>query len=155
EESFLTSPVVNVPVEFSGPPNKVVGLNGNTANPQAAFGLWNAATEMTIEFLQRTQEYELTYRFPVWDTECYRLSGLVGPRFFWIWERFKWRTVDFSPADPIPSPFDVGLYSNIVSNRMYGFHAGCQQEWYLGHGFAFNWDLQGALLMDVVKERTR
>jgi hypothetical protein len=155
ENSFLTAFVENVPVEFSGPANKVATVGGAAANASAAFGIWNAASMMTIEFDQRTQEYAATYRCPVYDTECYRLSALVGPSFFWIWERFKWRTVDIDGNNDIPSPTDVGIYSNIVSNRMYGVFGGCEQEWYLGCGFACVLDLTAAAYMDIVKERVR
>jgi hypothetical protein len=155
ENSFLTAFVENVTPLFSGPANKVASLGGAAASPSAAFGIWNAASEMSIEFDQRTQEWEATYRWTVYDTECYRLSGLVGPRFFWIWERFKWRTVDFPGDGSDPTPLDVGIYTNIVSNRMYGVHAGCEQEWYWGHGFACMCDLQALGFMDIVKERVR
>jgi hypothetical protein len=153
EDSFLFSPVVNVPLEFSGQQKISQG------NPGALFGIWNGASQMYIEFLQRTQMWDLNYRFPVYDTECYRLNGLVGPRFFWIWERFKWRTVDV-PTDAagnvgIPTPVDVGIFTNITSNRMYGPNAGCEQEWYLGHGFACVLDLEAALYLDIIKERQR
>jgi hypothetical protein len=150
EDSFLTSFVVNVPPGFSGPPNKI-----GVGSPSVAFGIWNGATTMYEDFIQRTQQWDVIYRWTVYDTECYRLSGIIGPRFFWIWERFRWRTVDFPSNDVgvVVDPSDVGIYNNIVSNRMYGVHVGCGQEWYLGRGFACNLDVEGALLMDIVKER--
>jgi len=77
---------------------------------------------------------------------------LVGPRFFWIWRRFKWTTVS-SAANGDELPIWEAIYTNIVSNRMYGAHMGFGQEWYLGHGFAASLDVEGALLLDVVRER--
>jgi hypothetical protein len=148
--TFLTSPVFNFPLEFAGPPNKVA-----FAGPNAAFGIWNGASVMTIEFEQRAQQYELTYRVPIFETDCFRCSGLVGPRFFWIWERFKWRTVDIDIFGNIPDPTDVGIYWNIVSNRMYGAHAGFSNEWYIGKGFALNLDVQAAAFIDVVREKAQ
>jgi hypothetical protein len=155
ENTFLFSPVFNFPIEFAGPPNKVSSTFGQGGDPLgAAFGIWNGAIEQSLEFDQRTSEVQLTLRVPIFETECWRCYGLVGPRFFWIWERFKWRTVSADAlGDSLPT--DVGIYTNIVSNRMYGPHLGCGQEWYLGHGFACNVDLDGALYLDIVKERAK
>jgi hypothetical protein len=47
----------------------------------------------------------------------------------------------------------VAIYSNIVSNRMYGCFIGCGQDWWLGHGFSVSLDLRAAVLLDIVKER--
>ena len=38
---------------------------------------------------------------------------------------------------------------------MYGLFIGCGNEWYIGHGFACNLDLDVAGLLDVVKERAK
>jgi hypothetical protein len=145
-DSFITAPVFNFPSDFSGPPNKI---NSPGAGPFAAYGIWNAANIMTIRFDQRFQQWDLTYRYPVLDYEDYRMSAVVGPRFAWIWERFRWTTT----AGDNPGPLDVAIYNNIDSNRMYGVFAGCQQECYLGHGFAVLLDTRAALLMNTVKER--
>jgi len=165
--TFLFSPVYNFPPEYAGPlqdlpfGRQTLG-NFTTDNPLgigglpgAGFGIWNAAEVMSIEFRQRAEQLEGTYRVPVFDTECYRLSGLVGPRFFWIWERFKWRTIDVDAAGDLPDPRDVAQYTNIVSNRMYGVHAGCRQEWYMGHGFCCQFDAQAAGFYNVVHERVK
>jgi hypothetical protein len=154
ENSFLFAPNTNVPFEFGGQRH----VDSPTGNDLAAFGIFNGASQMQIQFLQRFQQYDLTYRFPVSETECYRFSGLMGARFMWIWERFQWRTIDI-PIDPAngisftPTPVDIAIYDNIISNRMYGPTIGCSQEWYLGHGFACTLDTQAALFMDIVKER--
>jgi hypothetical protein len=50
---------------------------------------------------------------------------------------------------------DVAVYTNIVSNRMYGPVVGCGSEWYLGWGLAFSLDLRAAVFVDIVKERAR
>ena len=153
ENSFLSSPVFNYPNDFAGPFDKLgTGTGPPGPGPESAFGIWNGASIMTIEFEQRAQQIEATYRIPVFETETYRLSGLVGPRFFWIWERFRWVTTDLdSTGNSLPN--FVGVYNNIVSNVMYGVHAGASNEWYIGHGFAVQLDLQVALFADSVKER--
>jgi hypothetical protein len=120
----------------------------------AAYGIWNAASVMSMKFEQRAEEIGATYRVPVYDCECYRLSGLVGPRFFWLWDRFQWRTEDDDEfGNTLPNW--VAIYTNIVSNRMYGAHAGCRQEWYLGHGFACTLDTEVAGYMDSALERAK
>ena len=109
---------------------------------------------MTEQFLQRTQQYEATYRVPIYETENYRLSGIVGPRFTWIWERYKWVTTDLD-VNGNESPDWSAQYTNITSNRMYGVHVGCEQECYLGHGFAADVQLQFSGYEDSVKEEAK
>jgi hypothetical protein len=146
-DSFLTAFVFNFPTDFAGAAQKVP-----QGNNFAVYGIWNGAGQMSIDFLQRTDQYQMTYRVPVFETECYRLSGLVGPRFFWIWERFHWRTVDFN-LDGTSDPGITAHYTNILSNRMYGVHFGCSNEYYMGHGFACQLDLEAAALLDVAREK--
>jgi hypothetical protein len=153
-DSFLFSPVYGFPNDYAG----AFGVNFNNqlklpiGNPQAAYGIWNAASIETIEFIQRVQQYQITWRDVVFETENYRLSYTVGPRFFWIWERFQWRTFDLNLTGQ-GGPLDTAIYSNIDSNRMYGPFAGWSSECYLGHGFALQFDLQAALFLDIVRER--
>jgi hypothetical protein len=100
----------------------------------------------------------MTYRFPVLDQENYRFSGEVGPRFAWFWSIFKWTTTsqgEDASGNLTSGPEDVAIYTNIASNRMYGVFAGCQQECYLGHGFAVMLDTQVSLYLDSVKERAQ
>jgi len=125
-DSFISSPVFNFPIEFAGPPSDLsVGNKGNT------FGIWNAASLMTIDFIQRFDKVDLTGRFPVWENETWRTYALFGGRAVVMWERFKWRTVDF-PVNQIPIPLDVANYTNVISQRMYGLHIGCGNDWYMG-----------------------
>ena len=164
-DSFLFAPVFNFPPEFGGPINKITVPNpsfvqGSTTQlptvvaPGLAFGIWNGASVMTEQFLQRTQQYDLTYRVPMYETENYRLSGLVGPRYTWIWERYKWvtKSLDFNGND---SPDWTAQYTNVTSNRMYGVHFGCEQECYIGHGFAVDVQLQCSIYEDSTKEEAK
>jgi hypothetical protein len=159
ENSFLFSPVFNFPPEFAGPPFKVGSVDQRLFTaPFAAFGIWNGASIMTLQFEQKFQQWDLTYRMPVYDTETYRLNAVAGPRLVWIWERFGWRTTSIGSdrlGNIIEGPEDVALYTNITSNRMYGIFAGCQHECYLGHGFALQFDTQAAVYLDSVKERAK
>src|SRR5205085_6193699 len=83
---------------------------------------------------------------------------LFGGRAVVMWERFKWRTVDY-PVNQIPIPLDVANYTNIVSQRMYGLHVGCGNEWYLGSNRlgALSVIVEGdaSLLLDFIKLRAR
>jgi hypothetical protein len=181
ENTFLFSPVYNFPPEYAGADFKVnvdpfqsvqqqnplfptLGLIN--VFPQTVYGIWNGASIMTLSFQQRFQQWEICYREPVWETETYRVSGLVGPRYAWFWEKFKWVTTSLGQNPDgtvnnaifgfnLDGPQNVGIYSNITSNRMYGVFVGCEQEWYLGHGIAVQWRLDGALFLDSVKEKAK
>src|SRR5205807_1841538 len=52
-------------------------------------------------------------------------------------------------------PANIAIFSNVVSNRMYGAHFGFGNDWYLGStpigAFAFNLDIEGGLYVDLVK----
>ena len=151
-DSFLFSPVYGFPNDYAG----AFDVNHRklpVGNLLAAYGIWNGASIETISFTQRTQQYEITWRDVVFETDNYRLSYLVGPRFFWFWEKFAWRTSDINIDTGEGGPLDTAIYSNIVSNRLYGAHAGFSQECYLGHGFAVQTDIEVAMLLDVVREK--
>jgi hypothetical protein len=165
--SFISSFVFNFPTGFNGPLNKITIPTPSAVPPfevvpGAVVGIWNGANTMTLSFEQRFEQLEATYRIPFYETECYRVSGLIGPRFDWIWERFKWTTTDVGLTQTGSAilainddPSSTAIYTNIVSNRMYGIHTGCTQEWYCGHGFAAQLDLQAALFLDVVKQQAK
>lgn len=154
-DTFLTAPVFNFPVDFSGPDRKLL-----VGNPGAAFGIWDAASVMTISFVQRFDQWEFTGRIPVYDNDDVRFYGLFGPRLVSLWERFKWRTVSI-PIDPndFTGPEDAATYSVVVSNRLYGVHFGCGSECRLGDTpmgtFAVSFDAQAALFVDFVKARAK
>jgi hypothetical protein len=165
-DTFLFAPVFNFPPELSGANFKVSTPNIQTApsgagganqpNAQAVFGIWNGASIMTIEFIQRFQQYELNYRMPIYETDDYRVNALVGPRFVWFWDKFKWTTTSLGiniNGVVDNGPDKVGIYSAITSNRMYGTFVGCEQECYLGHGFSLNLDTRAAMLAEITRER--
>src|SRR5205807_2040246 len=98
--------------------------------------------------------YSVNARIPIWETADKRTYGIFGPRIVWILDRFDWRTVSEDGAGN-PGPDTTAVYSNTVSNRMYGVHFGAGNDWFLGStpigGFAFNLDLEGGLYVDLVK----
>jgi hypothetical protein len=145
-DTFLFSPVYSFPNEFQGQPQKVA-----IGNPNAAYGIWNAASVMGISFVQRFDQWDVTGRIPIFETDYCRCYGLIGGRHVSLWEDFKWRTVseDFNGQ---ASPADVAIYSNVVSNQMYGVDIGCGTEWFVGHRFAFTIDARAAGMVDYVHE---
>ncbi len=163
-DSFLSAPVYNFYPEYAGPNDDLYNSNGastpNTiangidAARGAGYGIWNAAEVFTQSFTQRAQFADLLCRVPVYENENYRVSGVVGPKFVWLWEKYMMRAVDYNIYGESNGESQA-VYTNIVSNRMYGAVLACQQEWYMGHGFALNLNLGGGMYMDIVKARAR
>jgi hypothetical protein len=166
QDTFLTSPVFNVPGQFAGNLfNTVVG------NPGATFGIWNASSFQQISFVQRFDMVDVLGRIPITETENYRSYGYFGPRAIVMWERFKWRTVDVGAPDLATlatfnqagignaGPNTIANYTNVVSNRLYGLVLGCGNEFYLGNtpvgAFSLYADVYGSLYGDFVKGRAR
>lgn len=151
--TFLTAGVFNLPLDFAGNPQNVQG-----GNDGATFGIFNAASLMQIDFVQRFDLFELNARFPVSMIENHRFYGTIGPRAVTLWERFKWRTVD-ADLDGLATEQTVAIYSNVVSNRLYGLVLGCGHDWFLGDtpagGFSWTFDVAGALYLDFAKGRAK
>lgn len=153
EDTFLTSPVYNFPIDYAGNPQNLA-----QGNPGATFGIWNAASQMTIDFVQRYDAVELSARIPIAYADNHRFYGLIGPRAVTLWERFKWRTVD-ADASGLASELTTAYYTNVVSNRLYGVHLGCGNDWFLGDtpigAFSVTLDAQAALYLDFAKGRAK
>jgi hypothetical protein len=153
ELTFISAPVFNFPLEYGGN-----GQNLAVGGPGDTFGIWNAASLMTIDFIQRFDLVELSARCPIAMTDNYRLYGLIGPRAVVMFERFKWRTVD-ADLNGNASELTTAIYSNTTSNRLYGVHLGCGHDWFLGDtpvgGFAVTCEAEAALYIDFVKGRAK
>ena len=148
-QTYLTSFVFNFPADFAGAPLKVTNPQG-TQGPFSVYGIWNGASIMTLALWQKAEQFYMTYRKPFYETENYRASALVGPKFFWIEDKFRWITTDLNSFG-ISSPIYVGVYNNQVDNRNYGVWAGLQQEWYIGWGLALMLNLNAGGFLDIVK----
>src|SRR5262249_26452626 len=79
ENTFISSPVTNLPPNFAGPPNDVlIPGSVSAANPGgiaatgAGFGVFNAASAMRIEFSQRYDMVEVQGRVPIMETDNFR-----------------------------------------------------------------------------------
>ncbi len=58
-DSFISSPVFNFPIDYAGPALQVAG-----GNPGSTFGIWNASSLQTIDFVQRFDQGMLIIRIP-------------------------------------------------------------------------------------------
>jgi hypothetical protein len=153
-DSFLTAPVFNFSPDFAGPDIKTpfdLDLNNPTGN---FFGIWNAAAVMDIQFEQQFTYGDLAARVPLFETEYSRVYGFGGLRYAWFFERFYWRTVS-ADIDGNSFPTDVAIYTNTLSQRMYGPALGCGHEVYIGKRFAVGLDVSAAGLMNLAKERVK
>jgi hypothetical protein len=148
-DSFLFAPVFNFPSEFAGPTQKV-----DAGNPGATFGIWNAASVMTIQFTTRFDQYDLGSRVPVYQDDWNRCYGLVSLRNIYMVDKFTWRTVSQDVVGNA-GPQDVAIYSNEFKNNMFGPTVGCGDEWRLGDSpmgtFALQLDLRAGLFVDFAK----
>ncbi len=170
--SFLFSPFFNFSSHFAGPIRDIVSailppdilidpddgsvivgvdpddvFHGGKVIP--AFGIWNAADDMTLDFKQEAQNLEIIVRVPVVQTECGRAYLLCGPRYLKVDETFKWRTVDLDVDGLGLDPADQATYVNEWTNRFIGVQAGMGSECYLGGGFAVSFELRGGLFADL------
>jgi hypothetical protein len=149
ENTFMTSLVTNFSTDWAGADPRLP-----TGTIASVFGIWDAASLMQIDYIQRYDIYEINVRIPVYETDCWRTYGLLGPRIVWIWERFHWRTVS-ADVNGNTAPDTIADYYNMVSNRMTGVHAGCGNDWFLGNtpigAFACNFDIEGGLYLDFCK----
>ena len=147
ENTFITAPVYNFGTAWAGAPQVIPqGDIGST------FGIWDAASFMQELYIQRFDIYQINVRVPIWETADSRTYGLFGPRIAWIVDDFRWTTIS---QDQFGNDAGGALYSNSISNRMYGAHFGFGQDWYLGStpigAFSFMCDLEAALYFDDVK----
>lgn len=147
-DTFLTSPVSNFPIAFSGNPQNVV--NGN---PGATFGIWNAASYMEIEYLQKFDMFDIMARVPIWQTDSMRSYGKIGPRTYQFFDRFKWTTIDTDPLGNFTAD-TTASYTNFVRNNLWGVNFGCGVEKYLGENplgaFSASVELNGGVYANFV-----
>jgi len=168
--SFLFSPFFNFSPIFAGPirdivsavlpPDLLIDDAGNIIGVDPddlfhggkvipAFGIWNAADDMTLDFIQRVQNFEINVRVPVVQTECSRAYVLMGPRYLYVQEKFRWRTVDLDVDGLGLDPADQATYVNEWENRFFGWQCGIGTEAYLGGGFAISFEGRVGLFADV------
>jgi hypothetical protein len=150
-DTFLFSPVFNFPINYAGNT-----FNVFVGNPGATFGIWNAASLMTISYVQRFDLVDLTMRVPIWQTDNYRGYGLIGPRGATLFDGFQWRTVD-ADFQGKSNNGTIADYHNNTSNRLYGVGVGMGNEWRLGDTpigtFSISVDAEASLYMDFAKGR--
>ncbi len=154
EDTFLFAPVFNYPLSFFGPLSE--GPNG--ALPGALSGIWDGASLMTEDFVQRFHQADLVARYPLQQTECWRWYGLFGFRQAQFWERYRWRTVDPNRNGVVADNF-AATYSNVVANNLWGLQLGCGNDWDISDTpigtFAFSLDLRGVLFANFVTAQAK
>lgn len=159
--TFLFSPVYNFSADFVGRnpfPNPPFFVNPTQ-------GIWNAATDMTILYTQRFDNWDLAGRFPVYESENARSYAIAGGRFSWIWERFQWRTskpelINDGTSFQFQTTGDsTARYLNTQSQRMYGPMIGVGHEVMLYGGpigaFGVGFEGTGAALLNITKQRVK
>jgi hypothetical protein len=160
ENTFLFSPVTNFSPLYAGPRDIPLSQPPDPFDPTAGalYGIWNGAENMSIEFLQRYEQVDISGRIPIWQTDSFRSYGLLGPRAIIMWERFKWRTVDLDERGN-GTAANNAEYSNVVSNRLYGVVIGCGHEWFMGTtpigGFSWSLDTAAGIYGDWTKMRAK
>src|SRR5207245_8523168 len=83
-DTFLFAPVFGFPNDFAGQPIKLA-----LGNPNAAYGIWNAASVMSLDFIQRFSQYDITLRTPFFQTECCRCYCMAYMRIPLIVESMR------------------------------------------------------------------
>jgi hypothetical protein len=152
-DTFLYAPVFNFNPQFSGPRFKT-GFDNVANNGFSSYGIWNGASVMDIKFSQRYTESEIGARTPLFQTDYSRVYGMAGGRFAWFFDRFTWRTLSLD-INGVADPTFAADYSNTLSQRMYGPFVGAGHEIFLANQFSLSLDVTTALLLNVVKERTK
>lgn len=154
-DSFISAPVFNFPSDYSGPLEDIQFDRDPAGAPGGnAYGIWNAADEMTIRYRQRYVTGEFGARVPLFGTDYSRVYGLGGLRYAWFFERFTWRTADRN-IDGEATSFDSAVYTNTLSQRLYGPFVGCGHEIYIGKAFAISVDASVGGLFGIIKERVK
>src|SRR5262249_20859449 len=148
-DTWLFSPVYNFTNAFAGELQELgVGHLG------AGYGIWNFAQEMMIQFQQRYDQADFWGKSIIREDAISRTYATAGAGFAWIWQNFLWRTVSRDSAGQA-SDADVAIFTNTVSNRMYGPVMGCQHDVYLGTvgrvgAFSMQFHADFAPMVDIV-----
>jgi hypothetical protein len=152
-DTFLFAPVFNFPSEFAGPAQKV-----SVGNPGAAFGIWDGASVMTVQFTTRFDQYDIGSRIPIYQDDNNRCYGLTSLRNIYIVDKFTWRTVSMDIVSNA-GPADAANYSNEFKNNMFGPTVGCGDEWRLGDTpmgtLALQLDVRAGLFVDFAKNEVK
>jgi hypothetical protein len=118
------------------------------------YGIWNGASNMTIRYDTSYTEAEVGGRVPLFESNTSKIYGLSGLRFHHFLERFYWRTTSYA-LDGTARPQDSAVYTNTLSQRMYGPYVGCGHEVYLGKRFSLSAEVSAGAFLNIVKERAK
>ncbi len=110
---------------------------------------------MSTVYIQRFDNWDITYRKPIFDTDLSKTYVLTGVRRSWIWEGYQWLTTDVAYDGSGGGPQDMARYSNVLSQVMYGPFIGIGNEVYLGNKFALLGDFSAAPLLDFIHREAK
>lgn len=174
--SYLTVPFYNFSPYFAGPSRDVISnvmpevlpsvpppdplpINDPTFSNDVfrfggpvlpAWGIGNAAEDVTISLKQKFHSGELNARVPLYQGEDVRTYAKGGFRYLSMYERFKLRVAD-QDVDGNISPEDVLLYTTKQRNHYYGGQAGLGSEVYIFSG----WAVSGEVLVGMAGQASK
>lgn len=167
-DTFLLSDVFNFPPRFIGPAPKTayegtyvgrivdaagVVIEPGVLIPNGAFaGIWNGASNMSIEYKRWYTEAEIGGRTPLFESNTSKVYGIGGMRYHMFMDRFRWLAQDFDLSGNTGGPYEAN-YENVLSQRLYGPYIGCAHDLYLKGNFSLSVDLTGGLMANFIKER--
>lgn len=164
-DTFLVSGVFNFPPQFAGPDRRTA-IEGTTVGAFPPFdpgrvvpdrnfyGVWNGASNMVIEYKRWYTEAEIGGRVPLFESNSSKVYGMGGIRYHAFADRFSWLSDVYDLAGNTGARFQ-GVYSNILSQRMYGPYIGCAHDVYLKNNFSLSADLHAGLMANFIKERAK
>jgi hypothetical protein len=158
-DTFLVTDVFNFPPQFAGPDRRTAfeGTtlpDGRLIPDRAFYGIWNGASNMSIDYKRWYTEAEIGGRTPLFESTSSKVYGIGGMRYHMFMDRFQWLTQTFDLAGNTGGRFEA-LYSNYLSQRMYGPYIGCAHDLYLKNNFSLSVDLSGGLMANFIKMRAK
>jgi hypothetical protein len=155
--SVISVPGVDVPPAQAGvfvTADEIALLEQLRGLPLAAYGIFNAAETMYLNFTQSFISMELNFRLPVYQDEHFRTYAILGVRQIHITENFEFRTID-QDIFGLERPEWSATYGNKIDQIMYGLQCGSGNEVYLGGGWALSVEGRVGAFGDTISEHTK
>jgi hypothetical protein len=157
-DTFLLADVFNFPPQFGGPDRRTAfegtTINGQLIPDRAFLGVWNGASNMSIDYKRWYTEAEVGGRTPLFESNKSKVYGIGGVRYHMFMDRFQFLSQAFDTAGNTGGRFEA-LYSNTLSQRLYGPYIGCAHDWYLQGNFSLSAELTGGLMANFIKMRAK
>ncbi len=170
-DTFLFTDVFNFPPQFGGPDRRTAfegTLVGQVVDPvtgailvpgvlvpdRAFFGIWNGASNMSIDYKRWYTEAEIGGRTPLFESNTSKVYGIGGVRYHMFMDRFRFLSQTYDLAGNTGGRFEA-LYTNTLSQRLYGPYIGCAHDWYLKGNFSLSAEMSGGLMANFIKMRAK